>query len=313
MRAVIHLVGALALALTVACGGGDSAPVPAETAEAPGAAPTPPTTEQIARSTITGIFEEGPITLVDGRWEGEPYEEGAATIPVVELAGSEDFLLVGDLDGDSAEEAIVHLTYNSGGTGNFGFLVALGRDGDEAVQEALGEIGDRVQIRGARIEDSRIVLDVIQAGPGDGMCCPTELATLTFTAEGDRLVAASTVTGSASLETLGGGEWVLLELSGDEAAPAEPELTLAFEDGSVHGSSGCNTFRGSVEVGEPATSFSIGPLAGTRMACPPEVMDLEQRYLAALQSAEGWSFRFSRLEIGYVQDDAWQRLVFESR
>ena len=312
MRDVIHFFGALALILTVACTGGDSAPTP-EATEAPHTTPASPTAEQIARATVTGVFEEGPVTLVDGLWEGEPYEEGAASFPVVELASAEDFRLVGDVDGDSVEETVVLLSYSTGGTGNFGYLAVMGREGDEAVQEALGEIGDRVQIHDARIEGSRIMLDVMRAGPGDGMCCPTELATLTFTAAGDVLEVASEVIGSASLETLAGREWVLRKLSNEEAVPAEPEMTLVFEDSSVQGSSGCNTFRGSVEAGEPATSFAVGPLAGTRMACPPEIMDLEQRYLAALQAAEGWSLQFSRLEIGYVLNDNWDRLVFEAR
>ena len=63
-------------------------------------------------------------------------------------------------------------------------------------------------------------------------------------------------------------------------------LTIAFgEDGTVTGSSGCNSFRG------PYTSAAgvvkLGPLASTMMACldPEGVMDQEAQLVAALESA----------------------------
>ena len=190
----------------------------------------------------------------------------------------------------------------------------MGREGDAIVQQGLAEIGDRVQIRDARIEDGRVVLDVLQVGPEDGMCCPTQLATRTFAMQGGGLVETSTeVVGTASLATLEGREWVLRKLSSTEAAPAEPEVTLTIDGDRLAGSSGCNRYNGTIKTGETATSLAVGPLATTRMACPPEVMTLEQRYTTALQSANAWAFRFRRLSISYGEGETFGNLLFEAR
>jgi heat shock protein HslJ len=58
-------------------------------------------------------------------------------------------------------------------------------------------------------------------------------------------------------------------------------------DRHVQGSGGCNRFTGTfMESGE---TLKIGPLAATRMACPPEIMQLENAFfqmLAATKRAE---------------------------
>jgi heat shock protein HslJ len=67
----------------------------------------------------------------------------------------------------------------------------------------------------------------------------------------------------------------------------DTEVTAAFQqDGTVAGSSGCNTYTGPYT--EPIQgSVTVGPLASTRMACsdPAGVMEQETDYLTALQSA----------------------------
>ena len=313
MRSTLCLLGLSAVVATLACGPKVSASDPSKVDDASLEALSGPTAEQVARATITGVFEGEQVTLAEGRWEGEPFVEGGASLPLVWLTSSESFWLVGDVDGDAAAEAVVHLTLSTGGSGNFGYVAVMGREGDEAVQKAIGEIGDRVQVREARLDGQHIVLDVMRAGPDDGMCCPTELATLDLTVEEGQLTVATEVTGTASLDILAGQEWVLKKLPSEELAPAEPEITLVFEEGAVSGSSGCNTYRGSVAVGEIATSLEVGPLAGTRMSCRPEVLKLEQRYLTALQGASGWGFFFSQLQIDYQQGETWGRLVFDKR
>ena len=54
-------------------------------------------------------------------------------------------------------------------------------------------------------------------------------------------------------------------------------------DGSVSGTTGCNTFRGRYTTDEYAVT--IGPLLTTRMACPPERIEQEAGILKALESA----------------------------
>jgi len=270
-----------------------------------------PAQAELRQATYVGIEGEAPITLVDGKWEGQPYVEGGASVPALWL--NEDFHLTGDLDGDGADEAVAYLDYSSGGTGQFGYLAAMSRQGGAVVQKGIGLIGDRAQIRDARIDGTRIVLDVLQAGPDDGMCCPSQLATRIFALEGAAIVEVSTdIRGTASLATLE-GEWILRRFSADEDAPAQPELTMAIAGDRISGASGCNTFTGAVAGGETATGLVVGPLAATQRACQPEVMDLETRYLSALQRASTWAFRAGRLVVSYGEGTDFGALVFERR
>lgn len=61
-------------------------------------------------------------------------------------------------------------------------------------------------------------------------------------------------------------------------------LTLDFgTEGSVTGFGGCNNFRGSYTLEGGVISFS--EFASTEMSCEPDVMELEDKYLAALAAA----------------------------
>jgi hypothetical protein len=189
-----------------------------------------PTADELAGATYTGIEDQGPVTLSAGKWEGPPLIEGGASVPALWL--SEGFHLTGDLDQDGADEALVHLTYSSGGTGNFGYLAIMGRVGGEIMQKAIGLVGDRVQIRAARIDGGFVVLDVLQAGSDDGMCCPRQLATRAFGIQSGKLVETDIkVTGTASLAMLDGTAWVLRKLDGQEGETLPGQATLAFASG----------------------------------------------------------------------------------
>ena len=64
----------------------------------------------------------------------------------------------------------------------------------------------------------------------------------------------------------------------------------------VTGTAGCNTFRATYTA--VADSLAIGPAATTRMACPKDgVMQQEQQFLAALQSATTWAIERNVLDV----------------
>ncbi|MGV0815668.1 META domain-containing protein [Mycolicibacterium boenickei] len=63
---------------------------------------------------------------------------------------------------------------------------------------------------------------------------------------------------------------------------SKPTLTIA-DDGAVSGSTGCNRFTGHATVSGSPAVIEFGPLATTRMACPPEVDEVEQAVLRVLQ------------------------------
>ena len=81
------------------------------------------------------------------------------------------------------------------------------------------------------------------------------------------------------------GPWELTRLGDIEMHSGMPRPTLVVADGGVSGFAGVNQFNGSLAAEGP---FLFTPLATTRMAGPPPAMELETRYLAALQQATAW-------------------------
>lgn len=278
----------------------------------PTAAQPAPDLDELRDARFSGIEGLGEVTLVDGVWEGTPPAPGGATRPSVSLVPG--FRRVGDLDGDGVPEAVVLLAARGGGTGENLHLAVVDRDGDRLVNTATARVGDRVQVRGGQIEADRIVLDVVQAGPGDPACCPGELVTRAWALRGSRLEELpATRAGRLSPEALAGEEWVLRGWSPGEDAPAEPEVTLAFEDGRFAGSSGCNRYSAAVTAGRTPSDVSLGPAVGTRMACPEPIMEVEARFLAALAGARKLGFLAGRLALTTETDGVPGTLLFARR
>lgn len=106
--------------------------------------------------------------------------------------------------------------------------------------------------------------------------------------DGDSL----TLTGGESTLTLAavqdadveGTTWMITGTVANEAVSsipqgAEPSLTIT--DGQAAIVTGCNNGSGSVEVTD--TTLTFGPIATTKMACEPDLDDLEATVLAVLQ------------------------------
>lgn len=268
-----------------------------------------PSWQEGANAAYAGVFDED-IVMADGIWVGEPYVEGGASAPRAGLAAG--FLLAGDLDGDPSEEAVVLVWSSTGGSGTFDYLAILDRDADGAViNRATAPLGDRVKVRSAAIEGGRVVVDVVQAGPEDAACCPGQKMRRTFALEGEAMQETSTEDeGRLSLADLA-GEWKLLRLGNDEAMPEGIEITLQFQDTTIAGKAACNRYTGSVAPGDSPGSLSLaGPMAMTRMMCPPLLMEWEQRYAAALEGLAQFTFVAGKLVLSWRADDESGTLVF---
>lgn len=279
-----------------------------EPSTAAGAVEASVSEDELRNATYRGIYDT-PVTLDDGEWEGEPFVPGGVSRPRLELARG--FCLVGDLDGDAGEEAVVLLSESSGGSGTNGYLAVAGRRGGGLVNLGTALVGDRVQIRRARIAGRRIELDVVQAGSEDAACCPSQKATRVWALGADGLKeVASEITGSLSLADLGGVEWVLTHFGWEDPAPPEPAITLVFEGGGIAGSSGCNRYFAGVEAGEAPGELEIGPAGATRMACPEEEMALEDRYLKALGRVDRFAFATGRLLLTWSEHGSTGSMLF---
>ena len=114
-----------------------------------------PTLDELGNASYAGIYDE-PVQLVDGRYEGEPFVEGGASRPTAGVAP--ELRLVGDLDGNGVDEAVVLLWTNSGGSGTFNYVAVAGRRGDDVVNLGTAPLGDRVQVRAARVVEGTVEL-----------------------------------------------------------------------------------------------------------------------------------------------------------
>jgi len=81
------------------------------------------------------------------------------------------------------------------------------------------------------------------------------------------------------------GEWQIADLNG--GGPVA-QSRLMFDPGDqgtsrISGTAGCNRFSGHWK--QDGATLQLGPMAATRMACPPPAMEIEQRVLALLEAA----------------------------
>jgi len=96
--------------------------------------------------------------------------------------------------------------------------------------------------------------------------------------------------------SLEGTEWQLVALRGEDPI-AGKTITLRFEQTSLKGSGGCNTYGGSYTAS--ADSLSLSDLYWTEMACmePEGIMEQEQAYLSALNTAARYQLDGDRLAL----------------
>jgi heat shock protein HslJ len=105
------------------------------------------------------------------------------------------------------------------------------------------------------------------------------------------VLAVALVTGCAAAGPPGplpadltGTAWRARTVAG-QPVPEAVAVTMEFpEAGRIAGRSACNRYSG--PIAEVDGKLAIGPLASTRMACPPPESELESLFLRALEQAE---------------------------
>ena len=178
---IIAVCGSLSV---LACRGDSGEATPTTDDTSASSVSAPPSIAEIGDAMIVGIYDD-PVLLSGGVFEGEPFVEGGASRPRVELL---DHHVSGELGSSPGDETAAFLSENSGGSGTFLYLAVIGRDSGKIKNLDTVLIGDRVQVEGVRLEHGAIVVDVLQPGPDDPLCCPTELATRAWRLAGGELV-----------------------------------------------------------------------------------------------------------------------------
>ncbi len=270
------------------------------------------TPEQMGNATYSGIYDES-VTLADGVYEGEPFEEGGASRPVVTYF---DNTLVygdldgGDLDGDGLDDAVALLVENSGGSGSFFYAGAQLNQSGEAADAGTALLGDRVQLISMEIAEGQVTAEIVTQGPDEGMCCGTLKVRKTLALQDGQLAEiASEELGTVSLDDLMGTQWMLHRLNFDQPPLVDVMISADFADGTVSGAGGCNSYSADV-TSSGGQLLAVAPVETTAMACDDELEALETEYLAALQSATEWRFYPGQLAIGYTATSGDQATLF---
>jgi putative lipoprotein len=97
-----------------------------------------------------------------------------------------------------------------------------------------------------------------------------------------------------SLATLSGATWTLVSLGGQPLPQGMRSPTATFDGVRLSGLGGCNRYTGQVQD-KGLGAMTVGPMASTKMACPPPAMEVESRYFAVLARVTQYQVAGSRL------------------
>jgi heat shock protein HslJ len=247
--------------------------------------------------------------LKDGVFEAAPSQPGTTSRRRVVLL--ERPLAVGRLTGVRGESTVAVFTISEGGTGSLVYVGVFRAQGGRATDTGVALVGDRVQVRALEIVDGAVVLDVVEAGAGDAMCCPGQLARKSYGFRNGALtLTSSSATGRLSVAALADATWVLVSLDGLPVSGVDRPPTLVFDGTRFSGFGGCNRYFGQVVETSPG-AIVVGPMGSTKMACPAPAMELEDRFLPAMSRMTRYSFLGGRLVLSTTDGAAPRELTFE--
>jgi uncharacterized lipoprotein YbaY/heat shock protein HslJ len=248
------------------------------------AAPEGLSPQELANATYQGIYEQ-PVTLTDGAYAGEPFVEGGASRPTVTLIESP--IAYGDINGDGQDDAAVLLAENSGGSGTFVYLAAVANQDGQPVNVATTLLGDRVQVESLKIENNQIVVEMVQAGPDDPMCCPSQQVVKTYELQGDQLVETSSQVVGAEAEASTDIVGIVWNWQGFQDTAEKNDIVVPnpdnyrlelLPDGTFAANADCNLVSGSYTLAGSSLSLQPGPT--TLAECGPT--SLYNEYTALL-------------------------------
>jgi heat shock protein HslJ len=252
-----------------------------------GEAPEGLSPAELANATYPDEFyPSGSVTLQNGQ-HSEPAAPGSASMISTQLLPVGTY---GTLAGQPV--AVVVLATNGGGSGTFITMHVMFSQNGQPVSIANAALGDRTQVNSISIENEQIKVDMVQVGPDDPFCCPSQQVIKTFELQDGQLVEVSSEevsSGSSQSESAAGSivgpEWqwetLIVQATQETTTVPNPEnytLTLR-EDGNFSGKADCNQISGTYST-DGGLSFTLGP--STMAFCGEESLD--QQYLQLLGS-----------------------------
>jgi heat shock protein HslJ len=158
------------------------------------AAPTSPTQKTKTDASISlalpdveypiEVVSTGKAQLKNGVFE-EPATPGSATKNRIELTKD---VVLGDLNGDGLEDAVVTLVADPGGSGTFTYLAFVINDNGVAKPTASILLGDRIIVKSISLESGEVVVTILTRKPDEPMTSkPTQEEKRTFILQGDQV------------------------------------------------------------------------------------------------------------------------------
>lgn len=268
----------------------------------------PPSMDLIANARVNGVAEAKGAVLKEGLFEGKPFATGGASRPRVLLLRR--LTATGNLDGTTGNERVVLLSGSSGGTGSNIYLALYGWKNGKTENLATILVGDRVQLRALEVKGDAILLHLVEHGPGEPMCCPTQLTRRTYKLQSGKLQRkGKEVIGALTAKYLEGAEWRLDELTGLPLPAGTTPPTLRLEGEKVFGFAGCNRYVGRAIVTGPGT-LAFGPLAMARMICGEPQMAVESNFVHEMSRVTRYSFAEGRLALSWADSTGAGSLYF---
>lgn len=106
---------------------------------------------------------------------------------------------------------------------------------------------------------------------------------------------------STTMQSLKGTNWTLSSWTQEDGARplggAREAITVAFSDGTISGSGGCNRFSGSYRW--LGNRLNVSELIASTIACEPSVMAREASFMAALAAIQSVEVSDGGLRLGY--------------
>ncbi|MFC1975192.1 YbaY family lipoprotein [Chloroflexota bacterium] len=142
---------------------------------------------ELANATYSSEWTQDKTTsLTNGEYH-EPAASGSATeIKVIMLTEQTTY---GQLNGQDV--AAVMLVTDPGGSGTFYYLYLMASQNGQPTEVANTLLGDRVQINLVSIENNGVVVDMVQSGPDDPLCCPSQQVIKILAWRDEKLVETS--------------------------------------------------------------------------------------------------------------------------
>jgi hypothetical protein len=134
----------------------------------------------------TGDFE---VDFVNGEWN-EAISDADSGQQQAEIYFIYDRAF-GDLNGDGVTDAAVITEFSTDGTGKlFSLCTVIASLGQPKSSNAI-YLCDRIQIKSLKIKSGKIIVSAIIQGSNEGLCCPTQKASITYGIKGEKLVKFS--------------------------------------------------------------------------------------------------------------------------